>query len=88
MRLGYLLDFGEALLHKSGWMLIGIVSSAVSVAIPYYESVWFSIGEYSATGLEVAWTLATLLTLFAIFKVYLACYEHILGIRIKMRQLK
>jgi len=88
MRLECLLDIGAALLHKNGWIAIAMASSLVSVGIPFYHRVWFSAGDYGVTGLDVAWTMATVLVPLSIFKVGLGCFEHILEIRIKKRKLK
>lgn len=83
MQLGQFTGLGETLAHKSHWMMIGIVTSGTTVAIPYYQRVWFTAGEYGVTGLDIGWTFATIIAGLSIVNIGLGIYVHILNIRKK-----
>jgi len=74
-------EFGDVLLDKVEWMILGTVSSIISISIPSSESILFYMGEYGITGEYITFWLSTGLLVLSIIKILLACVDHALTIR-------
>lgn len=80
-------EFGELLLDRIEWMVIGTISGLIGISIPSSKNVLFQAGDYGITGEYIVFWLSTGLLILSIIKILLGCIEGFLSIKQKYRNL-
>lgn len=81
-------EFGDILLGKVQWMILGAVSSFVSISTMESNQILFSIGEYGISTGGITFCLSTGLVILSMVKIFLGCIEGALSIKQKRRDLE